>query len=293
MKNITNILIFVAVAAGVFFGYKWLKGAKFVGTQGHTYAVIVGISDYLNGSDPQSGIQAQLNDLRYCDDDARIFYDFLKSPAGGSVPAENIALLIDGQASKSQIISQMEVFFAKSGPDDRVIFYFAGHGANGFFATYDIDMRNMNTSLRHKDVKEVFKKCRAKTRLCFADACMSGSMKNRAREMEEAKPVPVSVRSFEDEESGLVVLMAARSYQYSSENDKIQHGYFTKYLVDGLQGEADKNKDELVTIKEAFDYLYLHLASLPKSGPEDKGQIPVIFGKYDPEMPVARLKGAA
>ena len=293
MKNITNILIFVAVAAGVFYGYKWFKGASFSGSQGNTYAVIVGISDYLNGSDPQSGIQAQLNDLRYCDDDARIFYDFLRSPVGGSVPAENIALLIDKQAGKGQIISQMESFFAKSGPDDRVIFYFAGHGANGFFASYDIDMRDMNTSLKHKEVKEVFRKCRAKTRLCFADACMSGSMKNRAREVVEVKPVPVSIRSFEDEESGLVVLMAARSYQYSSENVSIGHGYFTKFLVDGLQGDADKNKDALVTIKEAFDYLYLHLASLPKNGPEDKGQIPVIFGKYDPDMPVARLKGAA
>ncbi|SDE30077.1 Uncharacterized protein, contains caspase domain [Dyadobacter soli] len=291
MKNITNILIFIGAAAGIFYGYKWLKSSDFSGNEGNTYAVIVGISDYLNGSDPQSGIQAQLSDLRYCDDDARIFYDFLRSPAGGSVPAENIALLIDNQASKAQIISQMESFFAKSGPDDRVIFYFAGHGANGFFASYDIDMRNMNTSLKHKEVKEIFRKCRAKTRLCFADACMSGSMKNRAREVVEVKPV--SVRSFEDEESGLVVLMAARSYQYSSENVSIGHGYFTKFLVDGLQGEADKNKDDLVTIKEAFDYLYLHLASLPKHGPDDKGQIPVIFGKYDPDMPVAKLKGAA
>ena len=292
MKNITNILIFVAVAAGVFYGYKWFKGAKFSGNDGNTYAVVVGISDYLNGSDPQSGVQAQLSDLRYCDDDARIFYDFLRSPAGGAVPAENIALLIDNQASKAQIISQMESFFAKSGPDDRVIFYFAGHGANGFFAGYDIDMRNMNTSLKHKEVKEIFRKCRAKTRLCFADACMSGSMKNRARAVAEVTPVQVSVRSFEDEESGLVVLMAARSYHYSSENVSIGHGYFTKFLVDGLQGEADKNKDDLVTIKEAFDYLYLHLASLPKHGPDDKGQIPVIFGKYDPDMPVARLKAA-
>lgn len=292
MKNITNILIFVAVAAGVFYGYKWFKGADFSGSDGNTYAVVVGISDYLNGSDPQSGVQAQLSDLRYCDDDARIFYDFLRSPAGGAVPAENIALLIDNQASKAQIISQMESFFAKSGPDDRVIFYFAGHGANGFFASYDIDMRNMNTSLKHKEVKELFRKCRAKTRLCFADACMSGSMKNRARQVAELKPVQVSVRSFEDEESGLVVLMAARSYQYSSENVSIGHGYFTKFLVDGLQGEADKNKDDLVTIKEAFDYLYLNLASLPKHGPDDKGQIPVIFGKYDPDMPVARLKAA-
>jgi uncharacterized caspase-like protein len=269
-----------------------MKGFKSSGTKGETYAVVVGISDYLNGVDAQSATQGQLNDLRFCDDDAHIFYDFLKSPAGGSVPEENIALLIDNQAGKAEILRQLDAVFAKSGPDDRVIFYFAGHGANGLFATYDIDLNNLNTSLQHREVKEAFKKCRAKTRLCFADACMSGSMKNRQREVTRQDERMLSVRSFEDPESGLVVLMAARSYQSAGENPKILHGYFTKFLVDGLQGQADKNKDELVTIKEAYDYLYLNLASLPKYGPEDKGQIPVIFGKYDENMPVSWLKSA-
>lgn len=66
----------------------------------------------------------------------------------------------------------------------------------------------------------------------------------------EVKPAPVLVPSVEDEESRPVVLTAARFYQYSSENVSIGHGYFTKFLVDGLQGGT---------------------------------------GQYDPDMPVALL----
>jgi hypothetical protein len=54
----------------------------------------------------------------------------------------------------------------------------------------------------------------------------------------EVKQVPVLVRSVEDEQSRPVVLMAARFYQYSNENVSIGHGYFTKFLADGLQGGA-------------------------------------------------------
>jgi hypothetical protein len=289
MKNLPNILIFILVAGGIFAGYKWRKGAfSSHGDNGKTYAVIVGISDYLHGGQPN-----QINNLRFCDDDAHLFYSFLKTAAGGSVPEENIALLIDNKASKANILQQMNTMFAKSGPNDRVIFYFAGHGNNGYFATYDVDLGNPATNLDHREVKEAFRRCHAKTRLCFADACRSGSMKNIERKRSiSPEATSRAVRSFEDEESGLVVLMATRSYQNAGESMNIAHGYFTKFLVEGLEGKADRNADQLVSIREAFDYLYMNLSSLPKDNSQDKGQLPVIFGKYDPDMPVASLKSA-
>lgn len=286
MKNLLNIIIAIVVAGGLFFGYKSLESPGSSGEKhSNTYAVVVGISDYLNGNKPY-----QVNNLNYCDDDAHTFYSFLRTSAGGSVPDSNMMLLIDNQASKSNILQQLDKMFAKSGPDDRVIFYFAGHGTNGSFATYDINLDNVNTSLLHKEVKEAFRKCRAKTRLCFADACKSGSMKNKETNREISSERDLPIRSFEDTESGLVVLMAARSYQSSSENPNILHGYFTKFLVDALEGKADKNADNIVTIKETYDYVYRNLVTLPKHDADDKGQVPVIFGKYNPEMALARLK---
>ncbi|CAG4994725.1 hypothetical protein DYBT9275_01453 [Dyadobacter sp. CECT 9275] len=284
MKNLVSTILFFGVAGSIFFGYRWLRNSgEDVKTEGQTYAVIVGVSDYLRAGRPN-----QVNNLRYCDDDAHLFYSFLKTPAGGSVPEANIALLIDNKASKANILEQLEKTFAKSGPDDRVIFYFAGHGSTGYFAAYDIDLSDPKTNLLHQDIKEAFRKCRAKTRLCFADACKSGSMKNDVTKQKKELPK----KSLEDLESGLVVLMATRSYQNAGENVDIVHGYFTKFLVEGLEGKADKNADQRVTVKETYDYLFRNLTTLPKQGPDDKGQTPVIFGKYDPDMTIAHLKSA-
>jgi hypothetical protein len=293
MKNAINLFIFLAVAAGIFFGYKWLKnpGNSFE-KKSSTYAVVIGVSTYALGGQP-----GQVPNLRFCDDDASLFYGFLRSDAGGSVPEANISLLIDQQATKAAIINQLNEVFARSGPDDRVIFYFAGHGNNGVFAPYDLDLTVNSTSLFHKEIKGAFRKCRAKTRLCFADACRSGSMKERERSIvaasgQVAEEASTIERSLGDPQAGLVVLMATRPYQNAKENPNIVHGYFTKFLVDGLEGKADKNADQIVTIREVFDYLYQNLFEISKGKPADKGQLPVIFGDYDENMPLAHLKAA-
>src|ERR1043166_5483316 len=48
---------------------------------GKIYAVVVGISKYQNNG---------ITQLEYADRDAKVFADYLKSKAGGSVPEENI-----------------------------------------------------------------------------------------------------------------------------------------------------------------------------------------------------------
>ena len=287
MKNSTSILIIFLVAASIFFGNRWLKHKNNSLVEGKTYAVVVGVSNYLLAGKPN-----QITNLKFCDEDANLFYSFLRSSAGGSVPKENIALLIDNEASKANILRQMDEMFAKSGPNDRVIFYFAGHGNNGIFIPYDMDSYISSSNLFHKEVKEAFRKCRAKTRLCFADACRSGSMKDREETASLSQRNAPDVRSFEDSESGLVVLMATRPYQNAGENPNIVHGYFTKFLVDGLQGKADRNTDKIVTIKEAYDYLFIHLAEISKGKPTEKAQVPVIFGDYKDNMPISNLKSA-
>ncbi len=59
----------------------------------------------------------------------------------------------------------------------------------------------------------------------------------------------VWVHDFAEElsESGRVVLM-------SSQEDEVCYGGFTGYLIEGLTGYADTNKDDLVSAEEAFDY---------------------------------------
>lgn len=227
------------------------------------YAVVVGVSDYQN---------PQVNDLNFCDDDARDFYSMLISSGTSS---SNIALLIDNQATKSNIISQMNYLFGKAKPSDRIIFYFSGHGDTGYFLQHDF---SSSYRLNHSDVKAAFKKSVAKTKLCFADACMAGSIKKDNKKSNSSEKASLT------SDEGIVVMMSSRSYQTSQEIKDLQQGAFTYYLIYGMKGYADADRNKIVTITELYSYIRTEVMKKTK----DK-QVPIVFGKFDLAMPVVYL----
>ena len=66
-------------------------GVLKVGSVQQTRALVVGISTY------QDSIG--INNLSFANRDAQIFADYLKSPAGGSLPAENVWLMTNQEAT--------------------------------------------------------------------------------------------------------------------------------------------------------------------------------------------------
>jgi uncharacterized caspase-like protein len=54
---------------------------------------------------------------------------------------------------------------------------------------------------------------------------------------------------------GRVILAASRPEQVSIEDDQLQHGVFTHFLLEALGGPADLNRDGEVTALEAYQYL--------------------------------------
>jgi hypothetical protein len=82
-------------------------------------AVVIGISDYQDPNIP---------DLRFADRDAEAFSNYLRSPAGGSVPEAQISILTNQKATAGNIIAALTGLVEDSKPGDRVIFSFSGHG---------------------------------------------------------------------------------------------------------------------------------------------------------------------
>jgi len=253
-KSIKYILLII-----ICFSYLQVK------SQRQIYAVIVGVSDYKNDN-------LKL-DLNYCDDDARSFYNLLVT---SGVNKENIALLTDYNASKKNIINKLNLIFSKADTNDEVIFFFSGHGSKGSFIPYDYD-GNYTTLLDYSVVKSSFKKCNANKKLCIADACFSGSIKHPSIKSKE-KAMTI------DKKSGIVVIMSSRDYQTSREMPSLKNGAFTYYLVKGLKGYADKNKDKIITVSEMYFYTkkYVKLETQNK-------QVPIIFGNFDENMPILYL----
>lgn len=231
-----------------------------------TYAIVIGVADYQS-----------INDLTYTTTDAQKVYTFLKSEAGGAVPSNHIRFLINSKATKANILKEMKYIFGFAKPQDRVIFYFSGHGDTGLFCPHDIQPTGAN-ALMHDDIKDIFKDCKARTKLCIADACRSGSIKGAAAR-HTAKPQ----QGLEDKSAGVAVIMASKASQFALENNYLKQGFFSYYLIQGLSGKSDGNRDKVVTIKELFTYVSKNVKR------ESKGkQAPIMFSNTF-TMPVAYL----
>lgn len=54
---------------------------------------------------------------------------------------------------------------------------------------------------------------------------------------------------------GRIILSASGANELAKEDDQLKHGIFTYYLLKGLKGDADSDKDGFVTIDEIYSYL--------------------------------------
>lgn len=235
-----------------------------------TYAIVIGIADY-----------KYITDLTFTVPDAKKVYAFLKSNAGGAVPSNHIRFLANEKATKANIMKEMDYIFSFAKPQDRVIFYFSGHGASGFFCANDIKINGneAENALWHDEVKDAFKKCKARTKLCIADACYAGSIKGVAN----YKPIRQKGPGLEDKSAGVAVIMASKSNQTSGEDARLKQGYFSYFMIQGLGGKSDSNRDKVITIKELFTYVWKNVKSYSKGK-----QVPIMFSNTY-TMPVAYL----
>lgn len=256
---LTNLLIWISS----FLGYS--PNA----TPGTTYAVVVGISDY-------QALSYARGDLRFADRDAKQVVTFLRSKAGGSVPTANIQLLTNRQATQKAVQQALRLF-RKAGTNDRVILYFSGHGLPGSFAPYDARPGDQRTMLSYQTIKTAFHDSPAITKLCIADACLSGGM----TQPKTSRPV---IESKANDGRNVAMILASRSTQYAVEDGQLAGGAFTHFLIKGLTGQGDLDGNGIVTIRELHRYVG------PEVRKRTRGrQTPMFYGRFSDRLPLSYL----
>jgi hypothetical protein len=224
------------------------------------FAVVVGIARY---SDTSGG----LTNLQFADRDAQDFRDFLLSPDGGSFPKDNIRLLLNDDATSQNIRSAFFTFLTKAQPQDEVVLYIAGHGApdpndprNLYLLTYDTKLDDMGgTAFPMYQLQDVFTRViKAKRVVTFADTCHSYGFSGASAHGKKSNNLVNQYLSHFANDSDRAVITASDISQLSYESDKWGggHGVFTFFLLKGLHGEADANKDGTVTAGELFAYIH-------------------------------------
>jgi len=228
------------------------------------WAVVVGISDYKFDTNwnPREGIP----DLRYASRDARAFAKFLLSPAGGGFSPDHVRVLLDKQATMSEVRVAIGDFLARSLEEDLVILFFAGHGTpdpknpkNLYLLCYDTQPgKYYGTALPMWEIDVALTRTiRSKKVFVIADACHSAGV-GGTRAVSVSNQFNEYMDAIARSRSGITKITASRANELSQEREFQDggHGVFTYYLLKGLKGEADDNRDGFVTMKEAYGYLY-------------------------------------
>ncbi|HEX5626159.1 MAG TPA: caspase family protein, partial [Saprospiraceae bacterium] len=199
------------------------------------WAVLIGISRY-----------AHMPSLKYSDDDTYKIYAFLKSPEGGALRDEQIRILIDEDATKLNILQAINQVFMKADENDVVMLYYSGHGLEGTFLPIDYDGKS--NLLQHEDVKALFDRSLAKHKVCYVDACHSGSL--LATKGPYSKSLFEFYEALDHSRGGTAFVLSSKSKEFSLEDGGLRQGVFSHFLIKGLKGGADRDHDHTITIKE-------------------------------------------
>lgn len=245
-------------------------------TKVKVHALIIGISAYTH-----------MPVLKYSDDDAYRMYAFLKSPEGGALQDSQIRMLIDEEATKKNIKEAMVDIFMNAGEDDLVLMYYSGHGLKDCFLPIDFD--RYNNKFFHEEVNEILRRSPAKYKLCIADACHSGGLAMKGGpsdyEYSDEQLINTYYSKLSQSDAGTALILSSKLEEISLESSGLRQGVFSHFLIRGLEGEADRNKDKVVTVSELFEFISTNVKSYTSNR-----QSPIMRGIFDKDMTVSVVR---
>jgi len=218
---------------------------------GDLYAVIVGVSKYKNAKIPSLKLAAK---------DATDFAKFIETQRD-LFRAAHVFLRANESASKSEIEKHLFYELRQAGKDDTIVLFFSGHGAvdpkrpgEFFFLTHDADPEYLEVTALNMTGLRFLRNLDCPRVVMIADACHSGGFTDwQARS--SVIPLRLFLRDFTSS-SGRVIITSSRPDEYSLEGSRMDNGVFTHFLIEGLKGAADKDGDGVISVKEAYDFVY-------------------------------------
>ena len=212
-------------------------------------AIIIGIADYTN-----------LPKAEYANDDARAFYDY--AIRGLGVKAENIKLLIDTDADEIAIYQAFKTWLpsrVRSTTD--VYVYYSGHGlpaadGQGLYLLPLGAHRDLieKTAISQQEINGYLQLAKPKSVTIFLDSCYSGLTRTGQTLVASERPLSLKAET-KIFPPNFTVISASQSDQISSSSPDLQHGIFSYYLMKGMEGDADTNRDGKITLGEMLEYL--------------------------------------
>jgi uncharacterized caspase-like protein len=109
----------------------------------------------------------------------------------------------------------------------------------------------------------------------FMDACYSGQSRTGETLLASARPISIQSKA-SSFPANFNVISASAPDQLASSSPDLKHGVFSYFLMKGMEGEADENKDGNITMAEMQSYLKEYVGK--KAMSLNRTQVPQLNG---------------
>lgn len=238
-------------------------------TRPDLYVLAVGVGQFQD---------SRLPPLQYADDDAKAIAQALQQQQGRLYGAVQTRLLLEGEATRANLIQALLEVSQKAGPKDQVVVFLGGHGAieqatgRWHYFTQDTNPANIPGTALEQDalLSYLQLKGRAKRRtLLMVDTCQAGALSGALRMVSGGDGRDYLAGEIErlDEQSAaerrdlLSILSAGTSTDRAVEGPQHRlpieppdiegHGIFTRSVLEALTSDkADRDGNGVVTLSE-------------------------------------------
>ncbi len=212
---------------------------------GKSYALVIGINKY-----------EKWPGLEFAVADANAVKNVLQHTG-----FDDITIIMDQEATQRRILSELfHKLPAKVGRNDRFLFYFAGHGQTeelpgggkkGYIIPVDAEAGSYAaTAVSMEQIRSLSSRIAARHIFYIMDCCYSGLGLSRAT------GVWPGISDYLRKVAAMrVVQIITAGGQGEQVQEKEGHGLFTAYFLKAIKGDADLNKDNVVTGTELGAYL--------------------------------------
>jgi len=204
--------------------------------------VVIGTNEYSDSKIPN---------LRFAEKDAKEIRDILLNPdiCGFDEVVECI------NKTRTQTFCELDQLLKKAESEDSFLIYFSGHGEPD--SQHDMCLLFNNTrmdcllptSLNYSMIRKSIDASNCKKVVVILDCCYSGAASIKGNNLKE-----ILARA---SGSGTIILSASSEFDVAKEDEKLEHGVFTHYLIEGLKSgsvEGDRNGD--ISLVDLYNYAH-------------------------------------
>jgi hypothetical protein len=197
--------------------------------------------------------------------DASDFNRHMTAQQGKLYGKAQTVVLSDERATRENILKELKLLQERVGEKDVGVVFLAGHGHNigtdYYFIPGDPDTFPGKGEVKSESEFDAWIKKNgpnrwvpgaeiAKTLLnlkgravFFVDTCHSGNLTSQARRIPSDATGTLNAI---DDEKGVIIFASSTGKEYSQEDEAWGNGAFTKSIIEGLQGGADKDRNGLI-----------------------------------------------